>query len=251
MTTVVFAGPSLFDLSLDAVPGLLIRPPAVCGDVARAVREGATEIGLIDGRFETTASVWHKEILWGLSKGVRILGASSLGALRAAETWQFGMKGVGIVYRLYRSGALQDDDEVAVLHGPSEVGSIPLTEAMVNIRVTLRTSRRLGVISEETEFAIAGIAKSLYYKDRTYDRIFGLCERQAELRNKTPDLKNNLDVLRRDVKRDDAARLISRLHYPSTRRLESPSFTFAATTFWTTLEANLKVRADLRGPQTN
>ena len=47
--------------------------------MAKAVIEGATVIGLIDGFFENVASVWHKEILFALSEGVQVFGAASMG----------------------------------------------------------------------------------------------------------------------------------------------------------------------------
>ena len=104
MTVIVFAGPSIHGVSSQFLDGFTVLPPAACGDLARSVRDGATAIALIDGLFETTASVWHKELLWALSKGVRLFGSSSMGALRAAEMWPFGMLGFGLVYRLYRCG---------------------------------------------------------------------------------------------------------------------------------------------------
>jgi hypothetical protein len=60
-------------------------------------------------------------------------------ALRAAETWQFGMQGVGRYIGL-SIGAIIDDDEVALLHGPPELRSVPPTEAMVTyaLRCELR-----------------------------------------------------------------------------------------------------------------
>lgn len=237
MTIVVFAGPSLFGTPAALLSGFSLRPPAECGDVARAARDGAAAIGLIDGRFETAASVWHKEILWALSKGVRVFGSSSMGALRAAETWRFGIRGVGRVFRLYRSGALRDDDEVAILHGPPDVGSIPLTEAMVNIRFTLRKARRQGIISANTEIEISRIAKSLYYKERTYDRVFEICGSRAGLRADVETFRNRLDTVRRDVKREDAIRLLSALRGPPSRQTDA-SNTFPATTFWKTFAAN-------------
>jgi hypothetical protein len=249
MTTLIFAGPSLYGVSGDISAAFTVRPPAECGDVTRAVRDGATAIGLIDGRFETTASVWHKELLWALSIGVRVFGSSSMGALRAAETWQFGMRGIGLIYRLYRSGALRDDDEVAILHGPPEVGSVPLTEAMVNIRLTLRRARRLGVISDVAEVAIARIAKSLYYKERTYNRIFGLCSERPDLRICAEALRSKLHFLHRDVKREDALILLSRMRGLLCDQLAAPTCTFSPTTFWTAFATKqIGVRATASPP---
>lgn len=52
----------------------------------------------------------------------------------------FGLQDIGLVYRLYRRSAIIDDDEVALPRGPAEAGFMPLTDALVNIRATLKTS---------------------------------------------------------------------------------------------------------------
>ncbi|RUX68847.1 hypothetical protein EN904_03020 [Mesorhizobium sp. M7A.F.Ca.CA.001.07.2.1] len=71
----------------------------------RAVLEGRKVIGLIDGLFESGPAVWHKEILFALDAGCRLLGAASMGALRAAECWQFGMIGIGKSSRIISQDA--------------------------------------------------------------------------------------------------------------------------------------------------
>ena len=75
---------------------------------------------IVDGYFDTVPSVWHKEILVAMQRGVHVFGASSMGALRAAELHPFGMVGIGQVYEWYRDGTIDADDEVAVAHGPAE-----------------------------------------------------------------------------------------------------------------------------------
>ena len=64
-----------------------------------------------------------------------------------------------------------DDDEVAVQHGPSELDYLQLTEAMVNVRATVYSARQLGVIGSEVAAGLVGIAKALFYKERTYEKI--------------------------------------------------------------------------------
>lgn len=49
-------------------------------------------------------AVWHKELLYTLQEGVEVCGASSMGALRAAELESFGMLGVGVIFQAYRDG---------------------------------------------------------------------------------------------------------------------------------------------------
>src|SRR4051794_13144181 len=114
---ILFAGPSIHGVAPD-LSGIALRPPAKQGDVAQAVLDGATSIGLVDGYFDAVAAPWHKEILFALAHGVGMLGASSMGALRAAECASFGMRPVGSIAHAYLSGDLDDDAAVAISHGP-------------------------------------------------------------------------------------------------------------------------------------
>ena len=146
MSVILFAGPSLPPAARPEVPGAIWHGPARKGDVRRAAEERPDAIGLIDGYFEVVPSVWHEEILWALDRGIRVYGAASIGALRAAELDVYGMVGVGRIYEMFRDGELEDDDEVALLHGPEELGYLPLTEAMVNIRATMEEAVRARVL---------------------------------------------------------------------------------------------------------
>jgi hypothetical protein len=171
MIAVIFAGPSLPPPAAPRVAGLEWRPPVRQGDLYLAALSGPAIIGVIDGYFERVPTVWHKEILWAMAQGIHVYGAASIGALRAAELADFGMKGIGHVYRQFRTGRLMDDDEVAVLHGPAEVGYVQVTEAMVNVRATTDRAFQLGVVEPAVAAALVSIAKSLFYKDRTYEAI--------------------------------------------------------------------------------
>ena len=132
MKAIVFSGPSVSREAVTALEGMEWRPPVSQGDVYRAAKTSPRVIAIIDGFFDSVPSVWHKEILWAMSRGIHLFGASSMGALRAAELHQFGMRGVGEIFEKYRDGTLEDDDEVAVLHGPAELGYTPLSVPMVN-----------------------------------------------------------------------------------------------------------------------
>src|SRR5215204_4724906 len=105
----VFVGPSIRAETIRARLDCICLPPAATGDVYRAALNNPAAIALIDGYFESIPSVWHKEILEALSRGIRVYGSSSMGALRAAELHQFGMIGVGRVYEEYAAGTIEDD----------------------------------------------------------------------------------------------------------------------------------------------
>ena len=121
-------------------------PPAAAGDLYRAARAGARVIGLVDGVFEDRPTVWHKEILWALAHGTRVLGAASLGALRAAECAPFGMEGVGAIFARARDGDLEDDHELALAYAPRALDYAPLSEPLVNVRATLAAAEAAGVL---------------------------------------------------------------------------------------------------------
>lgn len=143
---IIFAGPSLPDAASLAGEGICVLPPATQGDVFAAVEQGANVIGLIDGGFEYAAPVWHKEILHALSLGVAVLGAASMGALRAAECHPFGMIGIGRIFEDYRIGRLVDDAAVALTHAPSALGSKALTVPLVNVSATLDVMEDRGLL---------------------------------------------------------------------------------------------------------
>ncbi len=211
---VLFAGPSLHGTDWSAarpreLETVECRGPAAQGDIARAVVEGATVIGLVDGRYEDIAAVWHKEILYALSEGVQVFGAASMGALRAAECADFGMIGVGAVFDRYRSGALEDDAAVAQLHAPEELAYLPLTEALVNVEATIERFRKLQAVSESEAARLDAAARALFFKERTYPRIFaeaGLSEGERGKR-----LTQLIKRCRVDQKRDDALVLFTYL----------------------------------------
>jgi hypothetical protein len=114
--------------------------------VYQATQSHPAIIGIIDGYFEVTPTVWHKEILWAIAQGTRVHGSASIGVLRAAELCSFGIVEVGSIFAAYRDGILADDDEVAVMHGSEELGYTTLTEAMVNIRATLEQAVAEGIV---------------------------------------------------------------------------------------------------------
>jgi hypothetical protein len=168
-SAVVFLGPSLDRREALGILAADYRPPAARGDLSAAARGRAKVIGLIDGIFFQESSVGHREILAALSAGVRVVGASSMGALRAAELHSLGMEGIGDVYRMYRDGVLVSDDEVALAFDPESFTA--LSEPLVNIRATLARALLEHIIDEAMGEALLSAARALYYPDRTYPRI--------------------------------------------------------------------------------
>jgi hypothetical protein len=164
---VVFLGPSLsIDEARRTLPARYLGP-ARCGDVLRARRLSPRVIAIVDGVFARTAAIWHKEILLALDDGISVFGASSMGALRAAELVPFGMVGIGRIFEAYRDGRYTDDDEVALLHGPIDTGYREMSQAMVNIRATVALAVSSGVIHPDSGERVISCAKDTFYQVRS------------------------------------------------------------------------------------
>ena len=167
----VFLGPTLDVEAARQILDADYHPPVQMGDIYRIVPRGVRVIVLIDGIFHGAASIWPREILFALRHGVHVLGASSMGALRATELDSFGVVGVGTVYQWYRDGIIDGDDEVALRHNPESLGYTPLSEPLVNIRATAQLAESTGVLSSEEHTRMIEYAKSVHYPDRSFSGL--------------------------------------------------------------------------------
>lgn len=177
MTDVVFTGPSLPAAEVSALlPGARVLAPVRHGDLLRLDLTAGDRVFIIDGVFWQTASVRHREILHLLRLGVVVSGSSSMGALRAAELHRFGMRGFGEIFRLYRDGVVQGDDEVAVVHGTAEDGYRAYSDPLVSIRISLRAATAAGVIRVDDAEALLDLARAMPFRARSFralDRAAG------------------------------------------------------------------------------
>jgi len=168
---IVFLGPSLPARDALRVAPCRVLPPARAGDVLAILPERPLAIALVDGTFEATPSVWHHEVLAALDAGVAVFGASSMGALRAAELWRHGVVGVGSIFAAYRDGVRTDDADVALLHASAEGGFRPLTVPLVNAEAASRSAADAGVVSRREAAALARAAGAVAWQERTWPRI--------------------------------------------------------------------------------
>jgi hypothetical protein len=208
----LFVGPSVPPAELQAACATIdaevqVLPPIQQGDLLRLLPNLPDVIGIVDGYFHQVPAVLHKEILAVLECGARVLGAASMGALRAAELDEFGMEGIGEIYRLYRQGALDGDDEVAVLHAEADEAYRPLGEALVNVRHILTLARRQRVISAATARAVLANAKRLCFIERSYAALLDP-GRVVAPAGELAVLREFVRSQRVDLKRADALELV-------------------------------------------
>lgn len=183
----VFLGPTLRLAEAEAVLDAIYLQPAAQGEVLLAAHAfHPRAMVLIDGQFEDRPAVRHKEILWAMAQGIVMVGAASMGALRAAELSDFGMIGVGLIYRWYRrwalssprdvcgsSPALTPDDAVAVHSGPAELGFLQLTDSLVDLQRTFSVLMRSKIITPAERTRLTTIARNMNFRERTLAAIVG------------------------------------------------------------------------------
>jgi hypothetical protein len=212
MRRYLFAGPSLPDASsLLSGTDVTVLPPVESDDLLRLPLDEGDVVGIVDGYFHQTRAVRHKEILSVLARGVRVFGASSIGALRAAELDVFGMEGLGEIYQWFRSGRIEGDDEVALLHGEADDSYRAFSEPLVNIRATLGAAQRAGVIAADDVLAITTGLSGLPYPRRTYSAVVDIAVDTGLPTDRVRDLKLFCVTSAVNLKRADASRLVDAL----------------------------------------
>ena len=166
---IVFIGPTLsLEEAKKILPSALYLPPAKRGDFIKAIQYDPKKILLIDGYFETQASIQHKEILLAIEQGIGVYGTASMGAIRAAELSNFGMKGIGRIFNFYLLENA-DEDEVAVIH--DKKGFSPINDAMINIRFTLKRAVDEKILNLSDADFLIQTAKETFYKNRNLSEI--------------------------------------------------------------------------------
>jgi len=164
-TVAVFAGPSLPLADRHAAPGLTYLPAAARGDVAEAAERFDTVL-LIDGVFHQAIAPSPKEIL-AAARRVPVYGAASMGALRAVECRHAGAIPLGAIARWYASGAIDGDDEVAVLMDAAT--SRALSVPSVNVRYVARLATRRGVLAAaDAAVWVERARREIFYADRSW-----------------------------------------------------------------------------------
>ena len=208
---VVYTGTSL---SWEDARGLLdadYRSPVKRNDINILLdKEQPDIIGIIDGIFFDRAAVAHREIIRAVKAGVKVVGGSSMGALRSSELHSHGMIGVGQIFEWYRDGFINSDDEVAVTFHPDTLE--PLSTPLVNIRTTLEGAVKAGIIDTKQADELLQAVRSMFYPDRTYHSMVKMgVELGIVPADKQEFLKDYFVNNEVDVKRDDALLVIRKI----------------------------------------
>jgi hypothetical protein len=167
MKTIVFSGPSIDEAEVHRLAACTHAPPIKRGDLAAV--DDYDVIVILDGEFGQSISVSPKEILAVLGQGKTVIGASSMGALRASELDRSGMIGVGWVYEYFRRGAVRRDADVALVYSPFDYK--PMTVPMVDVEYWMEQAFAAGLIRSKERTVLLKVARALFFVDRTPERL--------------------------------------------------------------------------------
>lgn len=173
MKTIVFSGPSIAEAEVHQLAACTHAPPIKRGDLAAA---GDYDLFVIlDGEFGQNLSVSPKEILAVLDKGKTVIGAASMGALRASELDRSGMIGVGWVYDYFRRCAVRRDADVALVYAPFDFK--PMTVPMVDLEYWMEQTSVAGPIRNRERALLLKTARDIFFTERTPDRLMDALRR--------------------------------------------------------------------------
>ena len=160
---IVYLGPSLPRAEAARFLVADFRPPVRRGDLLEC--SPGRIVVIIDGEFGQNLSVSPKEILRLLDQRTCVIGASSMGALRAAELESCGMVGCGWVFESYRSGRIVRDDEVALTFSPIDLQ--PFTVPLVNVRCWLERLQQRDLLDAPTARRMLRCVERIFFAERT------------------------------------------------------------------------------------
>lgn len=210
---IVYLGPTLNREEASKILDADYRDPAKKGDFLRLSHTSDEKkyVGFIDGVFlhdypPSPIEVYHL----ATRKNIELIGASSLGALRAVELEKFGMKGIGKIFQLFKNGILNADDEVAVTFVRDK--NILQSEALIDIRFNLFLAYKKGIITKQTKKRFVKTAKNIYFPFRNYEDIVRLTEEQfPSIHDELENFRDYILKNRDSLKARDARKLLKYL----------------------------------------
>ncbi|MEU5274473.1 TfuA-like protein [Streptomyces hygroscopicus] len=162
-------------------PDAVLHRPVRHGDLFAGSLVAEDVVVIVDGIYHHRLALRHKEILDALARGITVIGAASIGALRAAELGSFGMIGVGRVYDWYRTGVFDGDDAVSVAHG--DTGSpVGVNVPLVNLYRAVLAACEAGVLRQDEGRRLTTRWEREYYPLRTLERALSLARDEGAAR---------------------------------------------------------------------
>jgi hypothetical protein len=109
-----------------------------------------------------------------MNRGQQVVGASSMGALRASELHSFGMTGVGWVFERFARCSVRRDDDVALTYDPFTMA--PVTVPMVNVIYWMEGATGCGSVSSRESRMVISRARKIFFANRSEKQLIAVME---------------------------------------------------------------------------
>lgn len=225
----VYVGPSCRSKDIELLsqirPDVTFLPPAARGDLIELANYLSPEatVLIIDGYFSQDLSVWHNEFLYASNKRIKIYGCSSMGALRAAELFGFGVKGFGRIFDYFHTAIHSFDDEVALSHAPAENDYAPISFPLINLRISGQDMVDNKIITTRQFDLLMKIGRSTPYYERNLDLILKAYIKSNNFQDESKQKSHHMQIISGiiDIKRYDALSAISMVTELTNKQIHS------------------------------
>lgn len=206
--TRVYGGLSISEEQTHSIlPYAEFSGPVQRGDLPRDLSLGFQCIVIVDGVFQQALSVSPGEVLDAIRYGVRVYGASSMGAMRAAELETLGMIGVGRVFSEIKKRSYFRDDYLGQAFSPDAAKALSLS--FIDIEVGSEELVRRGKITPKQRVQILKIYEGLHFSERNPAT---LVKKMAVAKDSAlASMAVNMPRLIQSVKKRDAIEVLNRV----------------------------------------
>lgn len=164
-------------LSLDAesilkiLPDAGAAPPISRGDLPRDIDDGMRVAVIIDGKFHQNLAVTPDEVMDALGRGIKVYGASSMGALRASELHPFGMIGHGLIFEHIVAETDFRDDFLGQVFSEAEGVIKTLSQTYVDFHMNLLELERQKRLKPRDKSELLKIYADFFYAERGWPAL--------------------------------------------------------------------------------
>ncbi|MBC7465409.1 MAG: hypothetical protein H7256_05400 [Bdellovibrio sp.] len=158
------------------LPQAQFSKPIKRNDLYDDLKNGVQVIGIIDGEFLQSLSVSPTEIHDVLRCGVSVYGASSMGAMRAAELSEYGMVGCGEIFEHIQSDSYFRDDKLGQIYFEGMgIESIPFVDFYMGAKGLVRR----GVVSKAHANLLIEVYLDLHFSRRNFSSLEAIVRKHA------------------------------------------------------------------------
>ena len=162
------------------LPDADVGNPIQRGDIWRDIKNRTHVVLIIDGKFHHNLPVSINEIMDGLRCGIAIYGSSSMGALRAAELYPYGMVGHGKIFEFIKNDRYFRDDYLGQTFIEDKGVPREFSQSYIDLYFNMEALLLAHKISRVTFDAVTSLYRDLPYPSRNFATLKRSIDKQDD-----------------------------------------------------------------------